>query len=190
MDFSYVCCGNNQSPGEGTICQEQNSSLFDCQHGVQKVTQLYLAHLTGVIRNYLDIKHRVMSIAVATQMWWSNSWNSYQRGCEAFDNISVVLNYFLVMANRGARRRSLLFGHFHRDFMSPSSGETCFLRHKQWFTERPFIGEKKKCVLRWFILHAFLFCNAENWNCKMLMFFSSNMCIMLLNSNYLVLVLK
>lgn len=44
-----------------------------------------------------------------------------------FDNIRIVLNSS-AEANRRTRRTSLLFGHFHRDLVSPSSGEICFLR--------------------------------------------------------------
>lgn len=59
---SYVCLWINQSPGEVNICQEQNSFLSDCRDRVQNVAQIYLVHLMGVIRNYLETKHGVMSI--------------------------------------------------------------------------------------------------------------------------------
>lgn len=59
----FMCFPYAVSPGQENNCQQENSSSSDCQGRIQKMIQIYLAHLTGVIGNYLEIKHRVMSIA-------------------------------------------------------------------------------------------------------------------------------
>lgn len=101
-------CGINQGPGEGNNCQEENSSSSDCQSRIQEMAQIYLAHLTGVIWNYLEIKHRVMSIAGV--VWIACDGATAEIHITGvvrlimFDNISIALNCSPAEANRGARR--------------------------------------------------------------------------------------
>lgn len=125
--------------------------------------QNYLAHLTGVIEAQNN-EHGSRDI---NSSWLSGTWNS-PGAVGVFDNISIVLDC-------APWKENISCFEFHRDLMSPSSGEICFLTElsEPSLTELPVVGGK---------INPF-FCRRHFLPLSQFFFFFIH--FMILNSNYL-----